>query len=116
MVWVGCSQVCSLYRRSLAVELLAPQLRFERCQLSLDVLCGFALADDFLAITAQEIIDGFHANADRARRLVLVEILEAEVGRTRLLDDAFDHAVDRRVVSALEAGDFERDQIRDAEP
>ena len=80
--------------------------------MSFDVLRGFPLADDFLAITAQEIIDGLDANPDRAGRLVLVEILEAEIRRARLLDDAFDHAVDRRVVAALEAGNLQRHQIR----
>ena len=45
-----------------------------------NILCCLPLADDFFSITAQEIVDGFHANFYRARRLVLVEVLEAEVG------------------------------------
>src|SRR6202008_4903211 len=57
------------------------------------------------------IIDGLHANPDGARRLVLIEILEAEVRRAGLLDDAFHHTVDGSVVSALETRDFESHEI-----
>src|SRR6202042_3666489 len=87
-------------------------LRFQFGELFFDILGCLPFADYFLAITLQEIIDRLDANPDRTRRFVFVEILEAEIRRTRLLDDSFDHAIDRRVVSAFEAGNFERHQIR----
>ena len=98
-----------VFRRNLAV--FGAQLRLEGCELSLNILLGLALADDLLAITAQEIVDGFDADPDGAGRLVLVQILETEVRRAGLLDDAFDHAINRRVVPTLEAGDFQSHKI-----
>jgi hypothetical protein len=90
---------------------LAPQLRFQQCQLGFDVLLGLALADDFLAVAAQEIVDRLDSNPDRTGWLVLVEILEAEIRSARLFDDALDNALDRSIMPALEAGDFECDRI-----
>src|SRR5580704_5529577 len=100
-----------LYRQIIADRMFAPQLRFKRCELRLDILLGLTLANDLLAIAAQEIVDGFHSNANRSRWLVFVEILKTEIRSSGLLDDAFDHSVDRRVVPALETGNFERHQI-----
>src|SRR5205085_3877726 len=60
----------------------------------------------------QEVIDCLHANSDGASRLVLVQVLEAEIRRARLLDDALNYAVDRRIVPALEAGQLQRYQVR----
>src|SRR5580704_5139327 len=91
---------------------LSAQFGFERGELRFDFLVCLALANDLFAVAAQEVIDGLDANSDGAGGLVLVEILEAEVRSAGLLDDALDYAVDGRVVSALEAGDFERDEIR----
>src|SRR5580704_13154351 len=68
-----------------------------------------ALLDDLFAVAAQEVIDGFHADTNRAGGFVFVQILEAEIRRARLLDDAFDNSVDRRVVAALKTRDFKRD-------
>src|SRR5580692_2870128 len=93
-----------LYRQIIADPMFAPQLRFKRCELRFDILLGLALANNFLAIAAQEIVDGFHSNANRSRWLVFVEILKTERRSSGLLDDAFDHSVDRRVVPALETG------------
>src|SRR5579862_9198848 len=90
---------------------LSAELLFQRGELGLDVFRRFALADDFFTVTAQEVVDGFDADPDGASGLVLVEILEAEVRGTGLLDDALDHAVDGRVVTAFEAGDFEGNQV-----
>jgi hypothetical protein len=72
------------FRRDLAV--FGAQLRLEGCELSLNILLGLALADDLLAITAQEIVDGFDADPDGAGRLVLVQILETEVRCAGLLE------------------------------
>src|SRR5215469_4005531 len=91
--------------------LLFSQLRLERGELRLNVLLRLALTDDLFAITAQEIVDGFHANLDGAGRFVLVKILKTEVRRTGPFDDPFDHAVNRRVVSTLEAGNLEGHEI-----
>ena len=38
--------------------------------------------------------------------------LKEKYGRARLLDDAFDHAVNGRVVAAFEVRHFDRHQIR----
>ena len=63
------------------------------------------------SIAPQEVVDRFHSETDRAGRLVLVQILEREVRRARLLDNAFDDSIDWRIVPALEARYFESDQI-----
>jgi hypothetical protein len=55
------------------------EICFQRRQLRLNFLRGFALADDFVAIPPQEVIDSLDADLDRARRLIFVEILKAEV-------------------------------------
>src|SRR5438445_8456485 len=88
------------------------KLRLKRCQLGLDLLPRLALADDFFAIPPQEIINRFHANTDPPRGLVLVEVLEAEIRRPELLDNAFDSAIERRIVTAFVAGNLEGYQIR----
>jgi hypothetical protein len=67
--------------------------------------------DNVVAVTAQEIIDGLDADFHRSGGLVLVEILETEIRRVRFLDDAFDDAVDGRVVAALEVGNLHGDQV-----
>src|ERR1700689_4082375 len=90
---------------------LPAHLRFQRGQLGFDFFVGLALADDLFAVAPQEIIDGFDANSDGAGGLVLVQILEAEVRRARLLDDALNYAIDRGVVAALETRDFECHQV-----
>src|SRR6266404_5495284 len=89
----------------------AHQISLERCELGVDFLFGFPLADDFFTIAAQEIINGFDPDPDRAGRLVFIEILEAEIWSARLLDNTFDDSVDGCVVPAFEAGDFERHKI-----
>ncbi|MGA9897826.1 MAG: hypothetical protein WBQ09_06965 [Terriglobales bacterium] len=53
------------------------QFGFERSQLRFDLLVRLALADDFFAVTAQEVIDGFDATPDGAGGLVFVEILSS---------------------------------------
>src|SRR6516162_7221377 len=89
----------------------ALQLRSERGELRLNVLLHLALADNLFPITTQEIVDRFHANPDGAGRFVLIEILKAEIRGAGLLDDAFNHAVNRRIVSTLEACNFESNEI-----
>src|SRR6266545_2622336 len=76
---------------------------------SLDLV---AVADHVLAVAREEVADRLDANLDRAARLILVDVLEAEVGSARVLHDLFDHRVYRRVVAALERRQFERDQVR----
>src|SRR5580658_1257427 len=90
---------------------LASELFFQSCQLRFDLFARLALLDDLLAIAAQEVINGFHADPDRARGLVFVEILKAEIRCARLLDDSFDDTIDWRIVAALETGNFERNQV-----
>jgi hypothetical protein len=68
--------------------------------------------DNVVTIAAQEVVDRLDADADRPGRLVLIQILEREVRSARLLDDAFDHAIDRRIVAALETRHLERNEIR----
>src|SRR6266849_9975267 len=91
---------------------LSPQLVFVSRKLGLDVLCRLALPDDLLAIPPQKVIDSLDPNPDRARGLVLVQVLEAEVRSARLLDDSFDHAIDGRIVPALETRNLQRHQVR----
>src|ERR1019366_4521326 len=55
--------------------------------------------------------DGFDTDLDGSRGLIFVEVLEGKIGRTRVLDDVLDHAVDRRVVSALEVAHLQRYQV-----
>jgi hypothetical protein len=71
--------VARIQLRSSGIAGFTAQLRFERCQLGGNVLLSFALANDLLAITPEEIVDGFDSDLDRARRLIFVEIFEAEV-------------------------------------
>jgi hypothetical protein len=67
---------------------LPSQFRLQSRQLRLNFFSCFALPDNLLAVAPQEVIDGLDANPDRSRGLVLIEILEAEVRSTRLLDNA----------------------------
>ena len=85
---------------------------FERGQLRFDVTFELAPLDNVFPIAVEEVIDGLDANADRARRLVLVEVVEREIRRAGLFDDAFYDSIDRSIVTAFEAGNFERDQTR----
>src|ERR1700722_1549272 len=55
---------------------LAPNGLLKRRKLSLDVHFQAATLDDVLAIPAQEIVDGLDADANRPRRLILIQILE----------------------------------------
>ena len=87
------------------------QLLFELLQLLLNADFLAAVAHHVFAVALQEVADRLHANPDRAGRLVLVDILEAEVRRAGVLHDLFDHRVDRRVVAALEAGKLQRHQV-----
>src|SRR5271156_4536674 len=91
---------------------LSAQFSLQGRELPLDVLLCFAPPDDFFAIPPQEIIDGLDANPDGAGGLVLVQILEAEIRRAGLLDNALNHAINGRIVSALETRNFKRNQIR----
>src|SRR5262249_13076228 len=68
--------------------------------------------DDVFAVAPQEVIDGFDPDAYGPGRLILIQILEAEVRRAGPLDDALDNAVNRRIVAALEARHLERHQVR----
>src|SRR5271157_1560644 len=82
----------------LFAQQLAPETRFEFGQLALD-LRGLALvAHHVFAIALEEVADSLDANADGAGRLVLVDILEAKVGRAGVLHDLFHHRVNGGVV------------------
>jgi len=78
---------------------------------ALDVEFLTLLLDDVVAVAAEEVVDGFDADANGPGRLVFIEVFEGEVGRAGPLDDAFDDAVDGRVVSAFEARHLERHEI-----
>src|SRR5262249_48678508 len=81
-------------------------------ELLLDPLLGGMALDDVFAVTAQEVVDGLNPDAYRSGRLILVQILETEVRCAGSLDNALDHAVNRRVVAAFEARHLERYQVR----
>src|SRR5258707_3796905 len=81
-------------------------------ELLLDPLLRGMPLDDVFAVAPEEVVDRLNPDANRPGRLVLIQILEAEVGRAGPLDDAFDNAVNRRIVAALEARHLERDQVR----
>src|SRR6185312_6836113 len=85
---------------------LFPQFPLVLGELRVDVADGFALPDQILAVTAQEIINRFDTNPDGPSRLVLIQVLERKIRRTRILDDVFDHRIDRRIMAALEIGNF----------
>src|SRR5262252_7723538 len=89
-----------------------PQLPLVFGELLFDLVLSDAALDDVLSVPLEEVVDRLDANPDGARRLVLIQILEAEVRRAGPFDDAFDDAVDGRVVAALEARHFERHQVR----
>src|ERR1700751_2894071 len=100
---VGCDPLCLRFPSSLFVLLLrqsscslfsfAHQICLESCELHVDLLFSFPLADNLLAITAQEIIYRFDTNPNGAGGLVFIEVFEAEIWRIGLLDDAFDDPV-----------------------
>jgi len=69
------------------------------------------LAQGSLAMKTQEMINGLHANAQRACGLVFVEVLEGEEGRARTLENPLDDVVDGRVVAALEAGELNGGEV-----
>src|SRR5579864_4470637 len=98
--------------RCFRLILLVTKFCFQSRELSFDILFGLSLANDLFSITAQEVVDGFDTDLDRPGRFVFVQILKAKIRRPRLLDDAFDHTIDWRIVPALEAGDLERNQVR----
>lgn len=76
---------------------------FERSCTSSAVSCASISRSAFLLrmtsspTVAQEIIDYFNADFDGSCWLVFVEVLDAELVRAGLLNDAFDHAMDRRI-------------------
>jgi hypothetical protein len=99
-------------RHFILVPRLTAKRLLKRGQLRFDVAFELAPFDDVLPIAAEEVIDGLDANANRAGRLVLVEVLERKIRCARLFNDAFDNSVNGSIVTALEAGYFERDKIR----
>ena len=58
---------------------------------------------ELLAVAGEKIHDGLDADLERTRGLVLVDVLEAEVGRPGALENFLDHRVERRIVAALSA-------------
>src|SRR5207302_84441 len=91
---------------------LTAKRSFESCKLSFDIFFNAPTFDDVFAIAAEEVIDGLNSNAYGAGGLVFVEIFEREVWRPGPFDSALNHSIDRSVVTALEAGVFESDQVR----
>src|ERR1700733_3073233 len=85
------------------IYFFAAQLGFKSRQLCFDVGASFALANHFLPVSTEEVVDRLDSNANRAGWLVLVEILKAEVRCPRLLDDTFDDSINRSIVAAFEA-------------
>src|ERR1035437_5960625 len=90
---------------------LAAQLGLEFLELLVDAVGLLLVAQHVFAVALQEVTDSLHADADGTGGLVLVDVLEAEVRRPGVLDDLFDHRINRRVVAALEAGKLQRDQV-----
>src|SRR5688572_17268126 len=76
-----------------------------------DILLFLPTPNDVFAIAAQEIVDRFHSYLNRARRFILVEVLETEIRCAASLNDAFDDAIDGGVMSAFEARHFECNQV-----
>src|ERR1700741_3771686 len=105
-------QTLRLRRRRFAIRSLASQLFFESRQLSFDILLRLAFPNHFFAVSAQEVVDGLDPDANRPGRLVLVKIFKTEIWGSGPVADAFDPPVDGRVVTALEARNFERHQVR----
>src|SRR5271170_1027163 len=99
------------YRHVIAVFHLAAKRLLKLRKLRFDVPFDLPALDDVFTIAAQEVVDGFDPNTDGARWLVLIEVLEREIGCAGLFDDPLDDPIDRSVVSALKAGDFKRDQV-----
>ena len=61
-----CFSVTGLRKRQhFGAEFFATQLRFERRQVGFYVVRGLPLSDNFFAITAEEVVDGFDSNPDR---------------------------------------------------
>ena len=88
-----------------------------RMRLLSALICNRALRFyDVVAVATQEIVDCLQADADRARGLVFIQVLEGEVRRAGPLDDPLDHAINRRIVTALEARYLKCDEIRMAGP
>src|SRR5271165_1325082 len=80
-------------------------------QLTFEFTGGLGFLQQVFAIALQEVVNRLDTNLDGASWLVFVEVLEGKVRRTGVLDDTLDHAVNRRVVPALEIAYFERDEI-----
>src|SRR6266567_4762330 len=70
---------------------------------------GFPLTNDFLTVAAEEVVDGFYPDLNRARRFVLVEILETKIRCPRLLNNSLDDPIDGRIVTAFKTGNLQRD-------
>src|SRR5215467_6773808 len=87
------------------------KLKSELRKPGFDVSLRLAAVNDVFTISPQEVIDRLYANTNRARWLVFVEVLEGEIRCSRFFDDSFDHPVDRSVMSALETGHFQCDEI-----
>src|SRR5918995_6717626 len=96
-------------RHLLALGDLGAQPALELGQSRLELALLLLGADHVLAVALEEVADRLDADLDRARRLVLVDVLEAEVRRARLLDDLLDGRVDGRIVAALERAELQRD-------
>src|SRR5215472_9743060 len=93
-------------------EPLRLKLKSELGQLGFDVSLCFTAVNDVFTISPQEVIDRLYANTNRARWLVFVQVFEGEIRSSRFFDNPFDYPVDRSIMSALEAGHIQRDEIR----
>ena len=94
------------------LEEFGPKLHFVFAEAGFDVLLLALVGNHILAVALEEVADGFDADLDGTGGLVLVNVLEAEVRGAAAFDDLFDRRVDRGVVAAFEAGEFERDERR----
>src|SRR5258707_5534043 len=90
---------------------LFAQLSLVIRQLLLYVLGYLRLLDQILAIAPQEIVNGFDADSDGARRLVLIQVLECKIGSPGTLDDVFDNGIDRGIWTTLAISDLRRSQV-----
>src|SRR5262245_13612957 len=97
----GVVPACHERDLRLGPELLA-QLALQLGEALVDVTELLVPPHHVLAVAGEEVADGLDADLDRPRGLVLVDVLEAEVRRTGVLDDLLDDRVDRGVVTALE--------------
>ncbi len=90
---------------------MGEQLRLVLSEALLDPQALPDIALELLLVALEKVADRLDSDPNRSCRFVLVDILKREVRRPRVLDDLLDNRVDRRIVPALKAREFERNQV-----